>query len=83
MFLKFLNCFAISVEADPKTIRRCGKRNDIPNSADCRERLQEADKVLVCKCATDLCNGASMPRQIITTLVPPVIFVSLHTFGKL
>eukprot|EP00095_Tigriopus_kingsejongensis_P003860 maker-scaffold20_size707684-snap-gene-6.16 protein:Tk03860 transcript:maker-scaffold20_size707684-snap-gene-6.16-mRNA-1 annotation:"PREDICTED: uncharacterized protein LOC103578685" len=47
-----------SVEADPKTRRKCGSRLDVPDEGSCAEALEGANKIMLCKCGEDLCNGA-------------------------
>ena len=52
--------FANPVEADPKTVRKCGSYRAVPDAKDqCKEKLTGNNKMIVCKCGTALCNKAA------------------------
>ena len=78
----FFEILEFSVEADPKTARRCGTAVDIPNEGTaCKERLQGANKVLVCKCDTDLCNAASNNQVSTATAILSALAAAIKFFA--
>lgn len=82
LYLQFLMLlfFVVPVEADPKTRRKCGSRLDEPDVGSCEEALEGANKIILCKCGDDLCNGSPRVQGLLgVALVPIMIWLVTFT----
>ncbi|TRY75725.1 hypothetical protein TCAL_04956 [Tigriopus californicus] len=61
-----------SVEADPKTRRKCGSQMDEPDQGSCEEALEGANKIILCKCGDDLCNGSPRVQGVFGAVLTPI-----------